>query len=101
MEARGLECRNLASFGRQLLSARRIRSFPYLGSGTASGWGGGGYGISLQRTWFIYYANSPSPEARPRNLAIAFADELYHEMHPSYNHLRGGMNPFDQQCSGL
>lgn len=101
MAQRGDACRQFADRGRILMNAGRIRSYPYQGLGTESGWGGAGYGIALQNTWFEYYWNRPSGEPQPRNLDMAFTHELYHDRNPSYNHPRGGFNPLDRQCSGL
>jgi hypothetical protein len=99
LDQRGPECHQLADFGRSLLP-NRVRVYPYM-AGIDSGYGASGYGIAIQDTYVYKYAPAPSYETPPRNLDMALAHELYHEMHPEYDHGVGKFNPYDQQCSGL
>ncbi|MDQ3556943.1 MAG: hypothetical protein M3409_09220 [Gemmatimonadota bacterium] len=101
MDSRGEACKKLADEGRRLLASDRIKTYTYENSNGASGWGGGGYGITIQETWFSHYFNTPTNESPPRNLDMALAHELYHEMNPTHTHGPGEFYPTDRQCSGL
>jgi hypothetical protein len=109
IESRGEECRNIAEYGRKLLSIGALRYYQREDSSP------GGHGVAglvmLAEEWVTQYANTPTsetlPDGRPiqRNLDQMLVHEIDHAMldnsqgdiHQDY----GFSTPNSSSCSGL